>query len=54
MNQIRTLIGSHSKISYNIRHMNNKEIALLDDFLYEAIFIPEGVEVCWEINDGDS
>ena len=24
--------------------MNNKEIALLDDFLYEAIFIPEGVD----------
>lgn len=44
VNQIRTLIGSHSKISYNIRHMNNKEIALLDDFLYEAIFIPEGVD----------
>ena len=44
VNQIRTLISSHSKISYNIRHMNNKEMALLDDFLYEAIFIPEGVE----------
>lgn len=44
INQIRTLIGFHNKISYNIRHMNNKEIALLDDFLYEAIFIPEGVD----------
>lgn len=44
VNQIRTLIGFHNKISYNIRHMNNKEIALLDDFLYEAIFIPEGVD----------
>lgn len=54
VDQMRSLIGFHSKISYNIRHMNNKEIALLDDFLYEAIFIPEGVEVCWEINDGDS
>ncbi|MBE5946682.1 MAG: GNAT family N-acetyltransferase [Lachnospiraceae bacterium] len=31
-------------MSYNIRQMSNKEIALLDDFLYEAIFIPEGVE----------
>lgn len=31
VNQIRTLIGFHNKISYNIRHMNNKEIALLDD-----------------------
>ncbi len=30
--------------SYNIRHINNDEIALLDDFLYEAIFIPEGVD----------
>lgn len=30
--------------SYNIRHMNNKEIALLDDFLYEAIFIPKEVD----------
>lgn len=30
--------------NYNIRHMNNKEIALLDDFLYEAIFIPKGVD----------
>lgn len=44
VDQIRSLIGFHSKISYNIRHMNNMEIALLDDFLYEAIFIPEGVE----------
>ena len=43
-NQIRALIGFHNKISYNIRLMNNKEMALLDDFLYEAIFIPEGVE----------
>ncbi|MBQ4067877.1 MAG: GNAT family N-acetyltransferase [Lachnospiraceae bacterium] len=31
-------------MSYNIRYMDNKEIALLDDFLYEAIFIPEGVD----------
>lgn len=38
------MISSHGEISYNIRHMSNKEIALLDDFLYEAIFIPEGVE----------
>lgn len=44
VNQIRTLIGFHNKISYNIRHMNHKEIALLDDFLYEAIFIPKGVD----------
>ncbi|MBQ3515619.1 MAG: GNAT family N-acetyltransferase [Lachnospiraceae bacterium] len=31
-------------MSYNIRHINNDETALLDDFLYEAIFIPEGVD----------
>lgn len=29
---------------YNIRPMNDNETALLDDFLYEAIFIPEGVQ----------
>lgn len=29
---------------YNIRLMNYNETALLDDFLYEAIFIPEGVQ----------
>lgn len=29
---------------YNIRPMNYNETALLDDFLYEAIFIPEGVQ----------
>ena len=28
----------------NIREIKNTEYALLDDFLYEAIFIPEGVE----------
>lgn len=28
----------------NIRDIKNTEYALLDDFLYEAIFIPEGVE----------
>ena len=43
VNQIRALLGSYGGISYNIRHMDNKETALLDDFLYEAIFIPEGV-----------
>ncbi len=29
---------------YNIRPMNYNETALLNDFLYEAIFIPEGVQ----------
>ncbi len=42
--RIRQLIGSCSSISYTIRRMENNETALLDDFLYEAIFIPEGVE----------
>ena len=30
--------------SYTIRQIKDNETALLDDFLYEAIFIPEGVE----------
>ncbi|MBQ8188380.1 MAG: GNAT family N-acetyltransferase [Lachnospiraceae bacterium] len=30
---------------YNIRHMENSEYPLLDYFLYEAIFIPEGVKL---------
>ena len=42
--RIRWLIGSCSSISYTIRRMENNETALLDDFLYEDIFIPEGVE----------
>ncbi len=40
--QLTSVIGFPDKISYNIRHMRGKETALLDDFLYEAIFIPEG------------
>lgn len=32
------------KCSYNIREMKPTEYKLLDDFLYEAIFIPEGME----------
>ncbi len=31
-------------MSYKIREMQKTEYGLLDDFLYEAIFIPEGVE----------
>lgn len=34
----------HSIISYKIRSINNTETAILDDFLYEAIFVPEGVD----------
>ena len=30
-------------MNYKIREIKKKEISLLDDFLYEAIFIPEGV-----------
>lgn len=31
-------------MNVNIRKINNSEYKLLDNFLYEAIFIPEGVE----------
>ena len=31
-------------MNINIREIKSKEYKLLDDFLYEAIFIPEGVE----------
>lgn len=31
-------------MNYNIRKIYKDEYALLNDFLYEAIFIPEGVE----------
>lgn len=31
-------------MNYNIRKINEDEYALLNDFLYEAIFIPEGVQ----------
>lgn len=31
-------------MNYLIREMKEEEYALLDDFLYEAIFIPEGVQ----------
>lgn len=31
-------------MDYIIRKMNESEYPLLDDFLYEAIFIPQGVE----------
>ena len=32
-------------MNYTIREMNTTEYPLLNDFLYEAIFIPDGVEV---------
>lgn len=31
-------------MGYNIRFITEKEHSVLEDFLYEAIFIPEGVE----------
>lgn len=31
-------------MDYQIRKIRKEEYAILDDFLYEAIFIPEGVE----------
>ena len=31
-------------MDYQIRHMTSEEYPLLNDFLYQAIFIPEGVE----------
>lgn len=31
-------------MKYTIREMTAQEYPLLDDFLYEAIFVPEGVE----------
>ena len=32
-------------VSYRIRKLRQEEIHILDDFLYEAIFIPEGTKV---------
>lgn len=34
----------NNNIEYKIRPLRSDERALLDDFIYEAIFIPEGVE----------
>ena len=31
-------------MKYTIREMTAQEYPLLDDFLYEAIFVPEGVD----------
>ena len=32
-------------MEYRIREMNEDEYPLLNDFLYEAIYIPEGAEM---------
>ena len=44
------MIGTKSKtmdkqIKYTIRPLREEETHLLRDFLYEAIYIPEGVEL---------
>lgn len=44
MSQINIEEISDGELSYTIRPMTFQEYSLLDDFLYEAIFIPEGVE----------
>ena len=31
-------------MNYIIREINENETAVLEDFLYEAIFVPEGVQ----------
>lgn len=31
-------------MNFNIRKTNDNEYKILDDFLYEAIYIPEGVQ----------
>lgn len=31
-------------MNYNIRKINDNEYKILDDFLYEAIYVPEGVQ----------
>lgn len=34
-----------SDVNYTVRPISSSEIPLLDDFLYEAIFIPKGTEI---------
>ncbi len=44
MLHVNTKEISDGELGYTIRSMTFQEYSLLDDFLYEAIFIPEGVE----------
>ena len=37
-------VGKMKYVSYRIRKLHQEEIKILDDFLYEAIFIPEGTK----------
>lgn len=39
----KQLLTDGGKMNYHIRKIREDEYPLLDDFLYEAIFIPEGV-----------
>ena len=41
--KLKTVIRHPIKQKYRIREIQEQEISLLNDFLYEAIFIPEGV-----------
>ena len=41
--KLKTVIRHPVKRKYRIREIQEQEIPLLNDFLYEAIFIPEGV-----------
>lgn len=34
-------LGKEDNMDYRIREIRQEEYAILDDFLYEAIFIPE-------------
>ena len=43
MYNVNNSTDKHRIISYKIRPLNNSEIAVLDDFLYEAIFIPKSM-----------
>ena len=44
LEKIIAKITFSEKISYTIRKITSDEYEVLDDFLYEAIFIPEGVD----------
>lgn len=35
-------------MNYIIRKIKNEEVKILSDFLYEAVFIPEGVSLLGE------
>ena len=44
MDQIEALVTMQNQSAYKVREMKKNEYSLLDSFLYEAIFIPEGVK----------